>query len=64
MLPIDWIFKSQSGQKSTFKDFLNDLKDISNEQVYSLEFTGALVDYVWDYYSQQIRYRVFYPFIL
>lgn len=63
LLPIDWIFRSQKGTESNFIEFLYMLKNVNNDQVYALEFTGALIEYVWDYYSTQIKYMVFYPFV-
>ena len=52
LLPIDWVFRSRDGKKASFIDFLLKLKGVNNDGVYALEFTGALIEYIWDYYSK------------
>ena len=38
------------------------LKEVSNDNIYGIEFTGVMIDYIWDFYSNQIRWKIFYPF--
>ena len=54
LLPIDWIYKSQSAKRptSTFIDFLFLLKSLNNDQIYAIELTESLIEYVWSYYSK------------
>jgi hypothetical protein len=51
ILPVDWIFRSHTGGKTKFKDFLLNLKNATNDKIFGMEFTGVLIDYIWDYYS-------------
>jgi hypothetical protein len=62
LIPIQWIYQSHDGSKTGFINFLRILKEISNDNIYGIEFTGVLIDYIWDFYSTQIRWKIFYPF--
>lgn len=62
LIPIQWIYQSQSGDKTGFINFLRILKEVSNDNIYGIEFTGVMIDYIWDFYSTQIRWKMFYPF--
>ena len=31
------------------------LKDLNNDQVFAIELTEALIEYVWEYYAKQIK---------
>jgi hypothetical protein len=62
LIPIQWIYQSHTGKKTGFINFLRILKEVSNDNIYGIEFTGVMIDYIWDFYSSQIRWKIFYPF--
>jgi len=63
LIPIPWIYQKHDGGNSGFINFLRILKEVSNDAIYGMEFTGVMIDYIWDFYAQQIKMKIFYPFI-
>jgi len=39
------------------------LKEVSNDNIYGVEFVQILIEYIWEFYATQIRWKMFYPFI-
>jgi hypothetical protein len=40
------------------------LKYVTNDKIYSLEFTKVVIDHIWEQYEGQIRWKTLFPFFL